>query len=273
MLSEQDRHSYIVEPKLTPKRMARVNEAKTRLDHIRLMDILGKWFDYDSPLSESQYDQTERSDIRSFRDRSFEKRFCNTLPDTESANLSEYIKRVLASVRHKAIGIEFGGPANRLFQGFDIKEDGAIDPEPFFAETYGVIYSKPASGTVPFRPSHHIVEGNIANKNLFQFLKTELKGRKVNLIILSLVAGDRSLPKDPKIILDIFEDMYELLSYPGLMLADEPGGVFSPEKLRKWKNKLEERSIKNKSIDLTRDGSCFRLLKTENSPEKLFTIK
>lgn len=220
-----------------------------------------KWSD--SPLDYTKpYQNFEPSFFKSFED---------SLPAKDRAGgLKEYIEKCLKAKKGEAVGIEFGGPGIKLFEGFT---------PGFFKKTIGVTlvdYRDTYAPEEPAEKEHKVIQSNILSEDLYEKkLTSELKGSKVDLIIERMAGGLEMIPAEPYLTSNILQRWYAMLSENGLMLVQTPT-VFD-ELVEKWVTMLKEKYrgvlevqyAPSTSGDNRIPGCVLRIRKLKGAPDRL----
>lgn len=203
---------------------------------------------------------------------SFNYSFYKVLPRGVN-NIREYIEHILEDKKSKAIGVEFGGPGDRLFKGFT--------PE-LFKKSVGVTLvdwhgddRKPDPGS-----KHKVVEGDILTSHTYEELEKILEGDKVDLIMSRLAAGLEYIPIEPYAVSKILQVWYKLLNDGGVMFVQTP--VFFNELLKEWATMIKDQykdvlefqedaggESDGSNTQGTHSSSAFRLRKLPGAPTEL----
>jgi hypothetical protein len=184
----------------------------------------------------------------------------------------KYIKDNLPGNNH--IGIEFGGPGSNFFNGFDCG---------FFKKTIGVCLDDIRDDTQKEKDggiNHNIIPGDImdivSKEGIYNKLKTELGGEKVDLIVSRMVGPLDKMDMDSAILDKIIRIWYEMLSEKGVMFIQI--SFSHPEKLEKitrlWLEKIKEKfpqiEIQEKTTSENASlPSAIRIQKRPGAPDKL----
>ncbi|MEI6498849.1 MAG: hypothetical protein WCO23_02715 [bacterium] len=168
------------------------------------------------------YDSTLLTDpeIGERKDFSFQACFASLLPKEVDGrpieNIRQYIEETLSSRNGQALGIEFGGPARQLFDGFT---------QGFFQKTEGVVLKdiKPRSDYEPNGGRQHkILEGDFFDIKIQREIGKWFDGEQVDLIFEKMEGGLDYLPYDFRLTMHQFSRMYAMLREGGLMFVQLP---------------------------------------------------
>ncbi|MEI6498523.1 MAG: hypothetical protein WCO23_01025 [bacterium] len=188
------------------------------------------WLKYDSPLLDSALDPTEL--LKGLALQSFNRSYEDLIPmmtnEKATFDLKKYIETLLEDRAGQALGVEFGGPARRLFDGFT--------PE-FFAKSAGVTLTDPEyfqTYESQRGEKHRVIEGDMFSQSTMQEVYKWFDNQQIDLIITRLIGGTEYLPT-PNITIPHLKRCYRLLKNGGVILTDLPD-EFSSDNI--WKKKF-----------------------------------
>jgi len=221
------------------------NASRVLTDDYRKQELKASRPLFDSPLSGGKNSY------------SFNESFFSTLPEGiwNSINgLQEYIEGLLMERKGEAIGIEFGGPGCKLFQGFT---------KDLFKKTAGVTLVDKFAGE---RLSNHtVIEGEILKKKAYSDILKWSNGQQIDLIIERMDGALGLLPNIPTFVYRAFQRWYDLLSEGGVMFVQIPREV--NEGLTQLHSYIESECPE--TIKIKFGGSALRLNKLAGAPMNL----
>jgi len=261
-----------MEPKFNPDtRQAaqeRLEEKKRSRDSVaRGESERGRWTIYDESLSGFGRDFFQLSrKTRLFRGElrtsSFIQRYIESTLDPDGAR------------KGTLVGVEFGGPGSQLFRGF---------AQNFFQETFGICLNDERGENLKELDEkfhHRVIAGDIWDSKLYRELTQKLEGKKVYLIISRIMGPLAEMNTNPYLWSWIGEKWYELLNTNGLLLAQyvKPGSGYTSRNQQDMRDRkikafiepwIEMLQTEYPALEAMRNGTAFRLHKTEAAPEKL----
>ncbi len=163
--------------------------------------IRRSWGVYDSPLEPG---------IIFGRGASFSDTFSVVVPE-EEASMRTDIEHTLSSVKGDVIGIEYGGPASKLFSGF---QKGT------FTRTLGLTLVDVRSSRQKRKDkerNHEIIPGDMTTPEVQAKIAEWLGGEKPSLIIERMKRGLSLLPKNAEYHANLMAGWYGMLREGGLM--------------------------------------------------------
>jgi hypothetical protein len=218
------------------------------------------WGVWDSPLN---FDKSNDSPP-------FEASFGSFIPqsETEHQNLGQYIERYLADRQGNALGVEFGGPARRLFSEFT---------PGFFKRTAGVTFSDPTDNPsiskLNSQTDHCVISGDIFASKTMNEVENWFEGQKVDFIIERLYGGHQYDPGQKMLFIEL-NRWYRMLREGGVMLIETPGDPRYDEKFKSWVEKAQRAT--NGSLEIIFKPSYFgamQIKKLQGAPESLTDLQ
>lgn len=187
-------------------------------------ELYKPWRHEDSPLlpPESYYDPTIPVEDNFPFPFSIQETFESVLP--RGFNMKEYIESRLSPVAGNAVGIEVGGPGDRVFADFD---DG------FFSVTLGILLNDKRSKDKKIEDvarSHSVITGNLFQPDTLARVKEKLKGQPAHLIIERMLGASKDIPQDIRALTGLVRRLYALLDshYGGVMFLEVPLKIYDP---------------------------------------------
>ncbi len=191
-------------------------------------------------------------------------------------DIKKYTEMILNEKKGEAIGIEFGGIAVNLFEGFD---DG------FFKQTIGVSLAdyRTKSGQLkeggakkiyPDGRQHNIIIGNLFDREIYQKINKITRGKKVDFIIERMLGGFENVPNNsPLVLMVVLQKWYEMLNEGGLLLIQIPWPM--EDIAKEWVKLLQNGKYKQ-GVDVGFSESrwvSLRIHKLKKAPDRLPVLK
>ncbi|TSC87171.1 MAG: hypothetical protein G01um10148_276 [Parcubacteria group bacterium Gr01-1014_8] len=203
---------------------------------------------------------------------SFDETFKRVLPvETlpHERNLRRYIERTFEHKKGGVIGIEFGGPASRLFAGFT---------PGFFKKSLGVSirdYRKEEVRQSDAKRHHAVITGNMLWEETEERVDEWLGGEKVDVGFQRLLDGFEFIPIEPYTLGAWIQRRYRQLSDVGLLVLQVP--LTMQPFLKPWSEAIQAKCgdrIQFQFVEGTNDRSTFetgalRIQKMKGAPEEL----
>jgi hypothetical protein len=217
------------------------------------------WSIYDSCLLE----ESERSVP-------YDKSFRCLIPHREgekNKNLKEYIEELLRQKRRRAIGIDFGGPGSRLFEGFS---------RGFFGRTLGVTLRDQREDERKIkdrRNIHTVIGGNMFERKTRRKVEKWLKGRKADVIFERMKGGLNYVAEnDIRFLREVLKAAYAILAEEGVMFLEYrwvSGDPWNWKILQAWSSRVNDEYRGSLEIMWGSSETVFMLRKFKGAPEKL----
>lgn len=200
-----------------------------------------------------------------------------TVTEAAVAVFKEDIENTLSFNREQngtLTAVELGGPGSNLFSAF---------PGGFFEATAGVClkdFRNDVTQTSDEQSHHHVIEGDVFDREIYHKICEILSVPKVDLIISRMLGPLRSMTRHPILWERMIKTWYSILNENGLMFVQFqfPKQNFVTKKdrdiiekgrrlVKQWAESIQEKS--GGTIEISVDYDAFRLHKKSGAPEQL----